>query len=261
MGLAMALGALALPNAAWAHGAEADGVPLHVGHDYGSCYFDLHAELTKEQFRTFAAEAGQLSQFRTLSSADVLGRHELDLSLAMTHSYIDDGRGAWNNTMSHPEADHYLGEEVSIPQFIVRVGVAERLDVEAFVTFDPRSNYGFIGLGTKAALLQQEHGAPVSLAIRPSLSTLVGPAEVGLASLSAELLVSRRFYHLAPFVGLGARGTLAFERSAETDVGSQGAVRPVLLGGLDYAWKAFSLGAQVDYSTVPTMSARVGVRL
>ena len=127
--------------------------------------------------------------------------------------------------------------------------------------FDPRANYGFIGVGTKVAVLQQDKGAPVSLAIRPSVSTLVGPSEVGLGSLSAELLMSRRFYHLAPFVGLGVRGTLAFERSADTDVGNQGAVRPVFLAGLDYAWDVFSLGAQVDYSAVLTLGARVGVRL
>ena len=46
-GLAIALVALTLPTAAWAHGAEVDGVPLHIGNEYGSCYFDLHSELTK----------------------------------------------------------------------------------------------------------------------------------------------------------------------------------------------------------------------
>jgi hypothetical protein len=255
------LNGLVPPTAAWAHGAEADGVPLHIGNDYGSCYFDLHPELTKAQLRTFAAEGGQLSQFRTLSSADVLGQYEFDLALAMTHSYINDGSGAWNNTMSHPDDDHYLGEQVSIPQFIFRMGATERIDVEAFGTFDPRANYGFVGVGTKVALLRQDAGAPVWLAIRPSVSTLIGPPEVALGSMSAELLVSRRFYHLAPFVGLGARGTLAFERSADTDVGTQGAVRPVFLAGLDYAWSVVSLGAQVEYSAVPTLSARVGVRL
>jgi hypothetical protein len=179
----------------------------------------------------------------------------------MSHSIIDDGNGAWNNTMTHPEDDHYLGEEVSIPQFTLRMGVTDRIDVEAFGTVDPRANYGFIGLGTKLALLQQDKGLPVSLALRPSVSSLVGPSEVSLVSLSTEFIVSRRFYHLAPFVGLGARGTLAFDQSADTDVGNQGAVRPVFLGGLDYSWSALSLGAQIDYSSVLTMGARVGVTL
>jgi len=101
----------------------------------------------------------------------------------------------------------------------------------------------------------------VSVALRPSVSTLVGPAEVSVASLSTELLVSRSFYGLAPFAGIGMRGTLAFDRSAQADVGSQGAVRPVLLTGLDFNWSALSLGAQLDYSAVLTVSARLGVRL
>lgn len=261
LGLALIQTTLFPATLAWAHGAETGDVPLHLGDQYGSCYFDLHSDLTRSQFRRFAAEGGQLSQFRTLSSADVLGQWRFDVALAMTHSYIDDGNGAWNNTMSHPEDDHYLGEEVSIPHLMLRMGVTERVDVEVSGTLDPRANYGFLGIGVKTALLQEHAGAPVSVAIRPSLSTLLGPTEVALASLSSELLLSRAAYGLAPFVGLGARGTLAFDRSADTDVGTQGAVRPVVLAGLDYNSAGLSLGAQVDYSAVVTLALRVGMRL
>ncbi|PKN54113.1 MAG: hypothetical protein CVU56_28280 [Deltaproteobacteria bacterium HGW-Deltaproteobacteria-14] len=260
VGLALALGALTLPSRAWAHGAEHDDVTLHLGDDYGSCYFDLHSDLTPVQFRKFAAEGGQLSQFRTLSSAEVLGPWVFDVAVAMTHSFIDDGDGAWNNTMSHPEEDHYLGAEVSIPLLMVRMGVTDSVDLEVSGTYDFRANYGFLGVGAKIALLQQKLGAPVSVAIRPSVSTLIGPAEVSLASLSTELLVSRSYYHLAAFVGVGARGTIAFDSSADTNVGNQGALRPVVLAGLEYDLEFLSLGAQVDYSTVLTLAARVGVR-
>lgn len=260
-GLALTQAALAPPTLAWAHGAEEDGVPLHLGSEYGSCYFDLHPELTAQQFRRFAAEGGQLSQFRTLSSAEVLGQWNFDVAFAMIHSYIDDGNGAWNNTMSHPEDDHYLGDQITIPWFMLRLGVTDSIDVELSGTVDPRANYGFLGIGSKIALLQQKAGAPVSLSIRPSVSSLIGPTETGLVSLSTEFLVSRSFFHLAPFAGVGARGTLAIDNSADTDVGNQGALRPVFLAGLDYNWKALSLGAQVDYSTVLTLGARLGVRL
>lgn len=94
--------------------------------------------------------------------------------------------------MAHPEVDHYLGEEITIPRLMLRVGVTQSIDVEASGTFDPRANYGFLGVGAKVALLKERQGAPVSVAIRPSMSTLLGPVEVTLASLSTELLVSRR---------------------------------------------------------------------
>ena len=106
--------------------------------------------------------------------------------------------------MSHPEEDHYLGEQVTIPRLVLRLGVTQSLDLEASGTVDPRANHGFLGIGAKVVLVQQRQGAPVSLAISPSVSTMLGPAEVALGSLSTELLVSRSFYRLAPFVGLGA---------------------------------------------------------
>lgn len=258
--LALLLGALTVSPTAWAHGAEHDAVPLHVGDAHGSCYFDLHPELTPRQFRRFAAEGGQLSQFRTLSSAEVLGPWRFDVALALTHSYIDDGAGAWNHTMTHPQGDHFLGEEITIPRLMLRFGLTERVDVEVSGTVDPRANYGFVGIGAKVALMQPRQGAPVSLSLRPAVSTMLGPAEVSLASFSTELLLSRRFYGWAPFVGLGVRGTLAIDHSADADVGTQGAVRPVLLAGLDYTWQALSLGAPVDYSAVVTLAARAGAR-
>lgn len=63
--IASAALALALPTGAWAHERNID---LHVGTAYESCYFDLHPELTEDQFQTlgagnFEAEVSDLTAF------------------------------------------------------------------------------------------------------------------------------------------------------------------------------------------------------
>src|SRR5688572_7066662 len=82
---------LSLPLAAWGHG----GVELHVGTDYESCYFDLHPELTGDQFQEFAGEGGQIIRSRQLTSADTLGAGVVDVSLGYARFFLDDTKGAW----------------------------------------------------------------------------------------------------------------------------------------------------------------------
>ena len=49
--------------------------------------------------------------------------------------------------MSHPDAEHYLGQELGAPNLTVRVGVSDDIDVEAHGTANVQSNHGFVGLG------------------------------------------------------------------------------------------------------------------
>lgn len=256
----IALLAALLPTAALAHAGE-HRVDLHEGYQYDNCYFDLHPELSKSQFRRFAAEAGQIVYFRQVSSAETLGQWNFDLGLTASYSMLDDTKPAWNNTMSHPGDDHYLGEQLLIPQLTLRVGITEHVDIEAYGTVGPGSNYGFVGVAAKVQVLDEKQGMPLSLSIRPSVSGLLGPAEVQVWNLGTDLAVSRRFGGLAPFAGVGLNTSVAIERSDDTDVGTQGALRAVPFAGLDYHWGLLSVGAQAEISAIPVVSARLAMRL
>ena len=50
---------------------------LHVHDDYSSCFFDLHPELTKAEFKEFAGELGSVLRFRQLgdTAGDEPARH------------------------------------------------------------------------------------------------------------------------------------------------------------------------------------------
>lgn len=240
-----------------AHGGG-DGADLHVGDAYDNCYFDLSSELTQAEFDQFAAEAGAVARFHQLSGARTLGKWNFEVSVALASSTVDDSDGAWNNTMKHPEDDHYLGDTISFPSLRLRMGVSDDIDVGLWGTLDPASNYGFAGLDAKFAVLSQTRGWPVSVAVRPHVSTLVGPEEVWLATGGVDGSVSYDIFGIQPYAGAGVATSAAFERSDDVDLDTGMAFSPVAFAGIEYNWSHLSVGVEGEISEVPTWGVRVG---
>lgn len=248
-----------VPAVATAHeGAEEPRAVLHVGYEYEECYFDLHPELTEAELEEFAGEAGQIVRFRQLSSADTLGAGVIDISVAGAYVFVDDTKGAWNNTMSHPGADHYLGQELGFPQLSLRVGVGDDVDLEAYGAVNPGANYGFAGVATKIRLVDQADGRPVSVSVRPSMSALVGPEELQLINVSADVAVSRTIHGFTPFAGFTMSSTAVRETSAEADVDPQVASRSLAFAGVEVRYKGISAAVQAELSDLAAIGARVG---
>jgi hypothetical protein len=248
---------LALPTGAWAHERNID---LHVGTAYESCYFDLHPELTEAEFQEWAAEAGQILRSRQMSSAETLGAGNFEVGLGYSYFFLDDSKGAWNNTMSHPADDHYLGEELGTPYLELKLGVSDDVDAEVFGIVNWQANYGFVGVASKIRLLDETEGKLMSLSVRPSASALLGPSEVQAYNLSGDVAVSRNFHGFSPFAGVTLSTTLAVESSDDTDVGNQAAARTLAFAGLEYRWKFISAAAQAEVSDLTAFALHVGGR-
>src|SRR5262245_15655267 len=101
--------------------ALADDPPvLHVDDRYSECFFDLHPELTQAEFDEFAKEGGVVMHDLQLASAAPIGKGRFEVALDYSRTVIDDSKGAWNNTMSHPQADHWLGDVRAFPRLGAR---------------------------------------------------------------------------------------------------------------------------------------------
>lgn len=233
---------------------------LHVNDAYSSCFFDLHPELTKEEFEEFTAELGSVLRFRQLGETTTLGRGNVDISVQYANTPIDDSKGAWNNTMSHPTADHYFGQSISFPRIVARFGVSDRVDVGAWGGLDPHANYGMVGADTKIALLTQGPARPVSVSIRPSITSLVGPSEVWVGNASVDVSVSRAFGPVSPYVGVATTASLAVERSKDVDLDPATAEGSLAYAGLSYRWRALNLSAEVEKGALVSYGFRIGTR-
>lgn len=245
------------------HGHTADGSnpQLHVGTDFEECYFDLHSELTQSEFRQFAREGGLLIRFQQMAPARTLGAGRLQVALGLTASPINDSDGAWNNTFTHPDAEHWLGAVRQFPRLIVRYGLTDAVDLGLWGSVNPEANYGFAGLDAKVALLRQSAGAPVTVSVRPSVTTLLGPSEVWLGNLSTDATVSRNFWGFEPYAGFGGSFSYAVERSADVDLPNVATIDPVAVVGLTYSWRFLTAGAEATLGAVNTYGVLVGARL
>jgi hypothetical protein len=233
---------------------------LHVNDTYSSCFFDLHSELTQDQFKEFAGELGSILRFRQVGDTAPLGKGNFDIGMQYAVTPIDDSKGAWNNTMSHPQADHYLGDSIAFPRIVGRYGVTDRVDVGAWGGVDPHSNYGMIGMDTKIALIQQGPTRPVTVSIRPSVTSLLGPAEVWVGNASLDLSVSRSFGSLSPYVGGATTASRAVERSPDVNLKPANATDSVGYAGVAYRWRPLLLSAEVEKGRLVSYAFRVGTR-
>ncbi len=233
---------------------------LHVHTAYEDCHFDLHPELTRAEFDEFAREIGSVLRFRQLGDTTTLGRGVVDIGLQWTRSAIDDSKGAWNNTMSHPGADHYLGRALSIPRLTARVGVSDSVDVGAWGAINPSSNYGLVGVDTKVVLMRQGASRPVSVAVRPSVAALVGPREVWAAAASLDVSVSRTMGPFAVYVGGASSASGAFERSPDVDLDPASGTDSVGYAGVTWTWRGVQVAAEVEKGVLTSVGFRLGKR-
>lgn len=244
-----------------AHGHGADGPQpvLHVGDAYDSCYFDLHPELTQRQLRTFTAEAASMVRFQQLQAAQALGKGTWSFGVAMTATPIDDAKGAWNNTFSHPTADHYLGDVQQFPRLFVRYGASERVDVGLWGSGNPEANYGFVGIDAKITLLEDRFAAvPVHVAVRPSATTLIGPDELWTGNAGVDLTASLTVAGLSPYLGVGGTLGVSVEKSNEVELDPAVTLTPAAVTGLEYRVWHLRLGAEATWSNVNTFGLVVG---
>jgi hypothetical protein len=239
--------------------STADAQPaLHVDDSHDECFFDLHPELTQDEFDEFAREGGVVMHDYQLAGAEAIGTGEIEVSLDYTRTVIDDSKGAWNNTMSHPSADHWLGDVRAFPRLGARVGVSERVDVGVWGTVAPGANYGFLGVQSKVTIVRQDESTPVSVAVRPTAAALLGPKELIVADLGVDVSVSHSYKGLAPYLGLAAHTTAAFERSDDVDLDPGTAAHMAAFAGLSYGWKALRLAVHAETGPLTTYAARVG---
>lgn len=258
LGLMVALAAT--PVHAQATGGGTQSPHLHVDDAYSTCFFDLHPELTQEDFDEFTAELGSILRPRQLSDATTLGKGRFDISLDFARTNIDDTKGAWNNTMSHPAADHYLGESIQFPRLVARFGVSDRVDLGASGALNPHSNWGLASVDAKIALMRQGPSRPVSIAIRPTLASLIGPSEVWVGNASIDLSVSRAIGPFAPYVGVSSNASLGVERSTDVALEDGLATTGAVFAGISYRYHALALSAEAEHGKLNSFAIRAGAR-
>lgn len=207
--------------------------------------FDLQPGLTKAEFAELTGEIGSVLRFRQLGDATPLGKGNGDISVQVGN---------------RPTGNRSLGRSMAFPRVVARFGASDRVDIGAFGGFEPDANYGMAGFDTKIALFVQGPARPVSLAIRPSVTSLIGPSQLLAANASIDVSISRSFGAFSPYAGVATTGSIAYERSANVDLDPAVANGSISYAGLSYAFRALVASAEVEKGTRVSYAFRLGTR-
>lgn len=212
--------------------------------------------LTQTEFREFAREFGSVLRPPQLGDATTLGRGRFEVGVDWTSAPIDNTKGAW----SHTTADRALAERAGAPRLAARYGLSDRVDIGASGGWNVGSNWGFASVETRIAALRQGPRMPVSLLIRPTLTSLIGPDNVVVATASLDVSVSRAIGALAPYAGFSSTASAAVERSSDLELGTEGATRSPAYFGVAYRAQNLTLAAEVEPGRRTGYALRIGTR-
>jgi hypothetical protein len=248
---------LLLPAIALAHGDGPDP-NLHVDPSVEDCSVVFAPELSQGAYHRFASEFGSVSAFKQMSPPTTLGRLGLSVGVEALNFSVEEHADAWNDTFTHPDADHELGSELSLPKLSLRVGVTENLDVGAFFARNPDANYGWFGVDMKYGVLQQSEDMPVALAVRGAYTKTLYVADMDMHAVTGDVSVGRTFWKvLTPYLGVGGDAVLARETSDAVDLNTEAVIVPHATAGFEVRYWHVAIGAEAQLSALTSYQARV----
>ncbi len=240
-------------------------VKLHINTRWSECAFQLDPSLTPAAWRRFTEEAGLVAYLRPLADARPMGAGSVEVSLLQWATAIDDADPAWNDTFVHPHDTHWLkeGDRLPFPALMVRAGMNDRMDIGAFFTKNPESNYGFYGGQLQYNFVNDEKRGWAASG-RTSFVSLFGPEDLDLTVIGLDFLASWTFpvngwLTVSPYAGMSSYLSYAHEKSTVVDLGDE--IVPgsqTMLGAVAQVSRT-RLAVELSSARVRTLSFKVGV--
>ena len=233
-------------------------VQLHVDPTLKECSVHFAPELTQAAFRRFAREFGSVSAFKQGAPPETLGQWGFSLDVEQIYFSVDDRSAAWNDTFTHPAADHWLGADQGFPKLRMRLGVTDDLEVGAFYTKNLKANYGWAGLEAKYAILEQRDDSPIALAVRGAYTKTLYVSDMDMHAFTADVSMGHTFWKvLTPYVGLGGDAVLVRETSPAVKLKSEALLVPHATVGLAVRTWHVAVGAEAQLSALTSYQLQV----
>jgi hypothetical protein len=238
-------------------GEELTPTNLHVNPSFVECDIQFSADLTQSEFQRFVRESGEIVAYKNFGGARALEAGDFELSLAYSSSPVDQLSGAWNNTFHHPDSEHELGDTISFPMLMGRVGLGRNLDIGAYFTGNFAAEYRFAGAGLKWNFQERTKPLLPEMAASVDYGILFGVADTTVHSLSFDYHASKTWGLFTPYAGVGGIVTYAEERSPVVDLEAEANLTPHGRVGLGVRpWRGINLDASATLGAVTTYMLR-----
>lgn len=236
--------------------ARAEPAVLHVDPGVEDCEVRFAPELTQASYARFVREFGSVAAFKQMGSPLVLAPRGVAVGVEYMAFSIDEHADAWNDTFTHPDAEHELGSDKQFPKLKLRVGVGRDTEVGAFFDMNPISNYGWIGIDGKHAFLRQGPAMPVTVSGRAAYTKTLFVDDMDMHALTADVSIGRTWDRVTPYLGVGTDAVLARETAPTVELDTEYAVTPHAFAGVEVSVYRLRLGAEAQLAVVPSAQAQ-----
>lgn len=242
--------------------AQGDRPIQHLTDEWDNCSMILDPSLTQDAWHRFTQEAGNVFYFHPLTSAKALGAGKFTIAIVTGFTGIDDNSSAWNDTFVHIDSAHYLVPENGIlgfPSLSAAYGFSENIDVGAYFTMNPGTNYGAIGGSIKYSILNDPE-KNLFAAVRASsvFVLLKGESEFDLSVHGVDLLLSRDFNKITPYVGVSAYLSRNHETTDKVNLDDENVIGFQGKVGITAPISFIRLSAELNFAAVTTTSIMIG---
>jgi hypothetical protein len=207
--------------------------------------------LSQDDLRGLARDLGAAMSYKGVIPGTALGAVGFDIGVEATDTKLE-------NPAAFARAGVGDRSHLVIPKLHVYKGLPGGFDIGAFVGGSSAIGATLVGLDLRYAILDDTLTSP-ALAARLSGTRLTGTGDLKLATGAFDVMVSKRFTLLTPYVGAGvvrvqsqARGTALAEENFS---------RARAFGGLNINLVGANLAIEAEKMGDNTsLSAKVGIR-
>jgi hypothetical protein len=229
----------------------------HVDPSVKTCSMVIDPSLTQGQWKRYTRQVGEIASFKSMASAETIGKKHFSIAIEYSMTPVDQHDPAWINTFAHPDDDCPLGDQIKMPMLRAKFGVTDKIDIGAIWTKAPGANYGMIGGDLKYAFLEESKKMP-SAAIRASFIALTGVPDYNISISSIDLLVSKKFAGISPYLGIKESLIMGTETTSKVDLDKENLLATQGFIGVTYTIWRINLAMEYTISNVNTFSFLIG---
>lgn len=221
----------------------------------GKYDIEFATTLANDTFGDVVREAGMVAAYRGVAPAEPQGITGFDIGLEFNVVDIDTSK--WDDVID--AGDSSAPSYLPVPRIHVRKGLPFNFDVGAMYAKAPSSNIELFGAEIQWALLEGSVATP-ALALRGSYSTLNGVDDLDLKTYAGDVVLSKGFAMLTPYIGAGLvkiEGEYAGDNpTLQGILDDHDFTETRIFGGFQASLALLRITLDVEYSRLPVYTAK-----
>lgn len=217
---------------------------------WASTDFKTLKNLNQSEFNQLAKDFNAAGSYKAITPAAPLGITGFDVGAEVSFTSLDNSQ-VWKKA----------GADVSLlpmPKLHITKGLPFNVDLGASMVAVPDSDIKLIGLEARYAILEGSAATP-ALGIRAAYTKLSGVEQLDFNSKSLELVASKGFLMVTPYVGVGRVWGSVSPRVG--NLKSQTPTASKIFAGVNANFGLFNVAGELDrIESNQTLSVKLGFR-